>query len=72
MSHAKSTAAQMESTRKTEMKIQFKNGDIKMAGSLFLPEGFVEGKKYAAIVCVHPSGGVKERSIIEHRRRLVR
>lgn len=31
-------SGQMESARKTEMKIEFKNGDIKMAGNLFKPE----------------------------------
>jgi hypothetical protein len=48
----------------------FQNGTIKMAGDLYLPEGFNEGKKYPAIVCAHPSGGVKKRSIIEYRRRV--
>jgi fermentation-respiration switch protein FrsA (DUF1100 family) len=38
----------------------FKNGNLKMAGNLYLPEGMDESKKYPAIVCVHPGGGVKE------------
>lgn len=36
-----------------------------MAGNLYLPEGMDENKKYPAIVCVHPGGGVKEQT--EHR-----
>jgi fermentation-respiration switch protein FrsA (DUF1100 family) len=48
--------------------VHFQNGTITLAGDLYLPQGFNEGKKYPAIVCAHPAGGVKERSIIEHRR----
>lgn len=33
-----------------------------MAGNLYLPEGMDENKKYSAIVCVHPGGGVKEQT----------
>ena len=40
--------------------VEFKNVSIKMAGNLYLPAGFHEDKKYAAIVVVHPGGGVKE------------
>jgi fermentation-respiration switch protein FrsA (DUF1100 family) len=40
--------------------VTFKNGNLKMAGNLYLPEGMDESKKYSAIVCVHPGGGVKE------------
>lgn len=40
--------------------IKFKNGNLNMAGDLYLPEGIDESKKYKAIVCVHPGGGVKE------------
>jgi hypothetical protein len=32
--------------------VNFQNGTIQMAGNLYLPEGFSEGKKYTAIVCV--------------------
>jgi uncharacterized protein len=42
--------------------IKFKNATIDMAGNLYFPEGFSEDRKYAAIVCVHPSGGVKEQT----------
>lgn len=43
-------------------KVSFKNGVWKMAGDLYLPENFNENTKYAAIVCVHPGGGVKEQT----------
>lgn len=42
--------------------VQFQNNDIKMAGNLFFPEGFTEGRKYPSIVVVHPGGGVKEQT----------
>jgi Dienelactone hydrolase family len=42
--------------------IQFKNGAITMAGNLHLPEGFDAAGHYAAIVVVHPGGGVKEQT----------
>jgi uncharacterized protein len=42
--------------------VSFKNGGIDMAGNLFLPNGFDESAKYAAIVTVHPGGGVKEQT----------
>lgn len=42
--------------------IQFKNGPLKMAGNLYFPPGFNAGRKYAAIITVHPGGGVKEQT----------
>jgi uncharacterized protein len=42
--------------------VQFKNGAITMAGNLHLPEGFDAAGHYAAIVVVHPGGGVKEQT----------
>ena len=33
-----------------------------MAGNIYLPKGFTPGSKYAAIVVVHPGGGVKEQT----------
>ncbi|MDP9075894.1 MAG: alpha/beta hydrolase [Bacteroidota bacterium] len=41
----------------------FKNKDLKMAAEIHLPEDFTETKKYPAIVCIHPAGGVKEQTI---------
>ena len=42
--------------------VEFKNNDITMAGNVYFPKGFNEGQKYAAIVVVHPGGGVKEQA----------
>lgn len=41
-------------------KVSFKNANLNMAGDLYLPVDMSSNKKYAAIVCVHPGGGVKE------------
>lgn len=41
-------------------KVSFKNANLNTAGALYLPEGMNPENKYAAIVCVHPGGGVKE------------
>ena len=47
----------------TVMKsVQFRNGAISLAGNLYLPAGFTEQGKYAAIIAVHPGGGVKEQT----------
>lgn len=43
-------------------KVSFKNGIWKMAGDLYLPKDFDKNRKYAAIICVHPGGGVKEQT----------
>ncbi|WP_353146359.1 alpha/beta hydrolase [Chryseobacterium sp.] len=43
-------------------KVNFKNGNLTIAGIVFLPEGFDENKKYAALVVSHPAGGVKEQT----------
>ena len=42
--------------------VEFKNNDITMSGNIYYPKGFNEGQKYAAIVVVHPGGGVKEQA----------
>ena len=42
--------------------VKFKNGSIDMAANLYLPAGFDENNTYAAIVCTHPAGGVKEQT----------
>jgi fermentation-respiration switch protein FrsA (DUF1100 family) len=34
-----------------------------MAAEIHLPDDFVDTKKYPAIVCIHPAGGVKEQTI---------
>jgi len=50
--------------------VQFLNNGIKMAGNVFYPKGFSASKKYAAIVCVHPGGGVKEQTAGVYAQRL--
>ncbi len=42
--------------------ITFPNGPISMAGNLYLPADFDPRGSYAAIVTVHPGGGVKEQT----------
>ena len=42
--------------------VTFKSYALTLAGNLHLPADFDAGKQYAAIVCVHPSGGVKEQT----------
>ncbi|KFZ77056.1 DeoR faimly transcriptional regulator [Amycolatopsis sp. MJM2582] len=42
--------------------ITFPNGPITMAGNLYLPADFDPKGSYAAIVTVHPGGGVKEQT----------
>ena len=46
----------------TVQSIYFNNNDIRMAGNIYLPKGFDPKQKYAAIVSVHPGGGVKEQT----------
>lgn len=41
----------------------FKNKNLKIAAEIHLPDNFTETKKYPAIVCIHPAGGVKEQTI---------
>lgn len=40
--------------------VTFKNRSIDLAGNLYLPPNFDQRRTYAAIVAVHPGGGVKE------------
>lgn len=65
-------SAQTTKQQVTMEKVTFKNGVWKMAGNLFLPEGFNENEKYASIVVVHPGGGVKEQTAGLYAERLVR
>jgi len=50
--------------------VTFINGNLKMAGNLYLPVGMNESKKYSAIVCTHPGGGVKEQTAGLYAKRL--
>lgn len=54
-------AVRADRTVKTE-RVTFKNGDIDIAGILFSPAIVVPGRKYSAIVVVHPGGGAKEQT----------
>lgn len=54
-------AVRADRTVKTA-RVTFKNGDINMAGILFSPANAVSGRKYPAVVVVHPAGGIKEQT----------
>jgi fermentation-respiration switch protein FrsA (DUF1100 family) len=43
--------------------VSFTNRGVSIAGHLHLPTNFQEGKKYPALVGIHPAGGVKEQTI---------
>ncbi len=42
--------------------VTFRNGPITMAANLFVPSGFDPLGSYAAVVIVHPGGGVKDQT----------
>ncbi|RFU93579.1 alpha/beta hydrolase [Citrobacter gillenii] len=46
----------------TVRSVMFKNNEIMMSGNLYLPKAFSEDRKFAAIVVIHPGGGVKEQT----------
>ena len=51
------------SNRETKMQhVRLRNGPIMLAANLYLPPQHDTGQKYAAIVVVHPGGGVKEQT----------
>jgi len=59
-SQSKSTASL---TRDPHIQsVTFKNREIPLAGNLYLPPDFEKGGPHAAIVLVHPGGGVKEQA----------
>jgi fermentation-respiration switch protein FrsA (DUF1100 family) len=43
--------------------VSFSNKAVVLSGHLHLPNDFQEGKKYPALVGIHPAGGVKEQTI---------
>ncbi|KAH7381037.1 Alpha/Beta hydrolase protein [Cadophora sp. MPI-SDFR-AT-0126] len=43
--------------------VSFQNRGVQIAAHLHLPDDFEEGRKYPALVGVHPAGGVKEQTI---------
>ncbi len=46
----------------TVQKVSFPHNGHTVVGNLFIPADFEMSKKYAAIVCTHPFGGVKEQA----------
>jgi uncharacterized protein len=42
--------------------VTFPNGPISMAGNLYFPPDFDPQRSHAALVTVHPGGGVKEQT----------
>jgi len=56
------TKAVSEDRTVTRRPVSFKNQTVKMAGVLFMPTHKEQGKKYPAIVVVHPGGGSKEQT----------
>ena len=54
-------AVRADRTVKTE-RITFKNGTVEMTGILFSPVNAASGRKYPAVVVVHPAGGIKEQT----------
>ena len=47
---------------KNAKAVTFQNGAWKMAGNLYMPKNYKQGQKYAALIVVHPGGGVKEQT----------
>lgn len=43
-------------------EVTFMNNSLKMAGVIYMPSDLDEGKKYPAIVVIHPGGGIKEQT----------
>lgn len=56
------TAQAAESVTVGAQAVHFQNGPWKMAGNLYLPKNMEQGKKYPAIITVHPGGSVKEQA----------
>lgn len=56
------TEISSEIRQKNTRHVTFKNGQIIMAGNLYLPDNFNEKKQYPTIIVTHPGGGVKEQT----------
>ncbi|MNH98715.1 fermentation/respiration switch protein [compost metagenome] len=56
------TKISSEMNQKNIRHVTFKNGQIIMAGDLYLPDNFNEKKQYPTIIVAHPGGGVKEQT----------
>lgn len=66
------TITRATGNRTVMRKVRFDNAGIEMAGHLYLPDGFDPTRSYAAIVVVHPGGGVKEQTAGLYARKLAR
>ena len=56
--------------RSSVQPVEFKNGDITMAGNVFVPADFDATRAYPTVVVVHPGGGVKEQTAGVYAQRL--
>lgn len=56
--------------RSSTKGVEFANGDIAMAGNVFVPADFDATRTYPTIVVVHPGGGVKEQTAGVYAQRL--
>lgn len=56
------TKSGLEMNQKNLRHVTFKNGQIIMAGNLYLRDNFNEKKQYPTIIVTHPGGGVKEQT----------
>lgn len=48
----------------------YPNKELKIAATLNLPKNFDKSKKYAAVICNHPGGGVKEQTAAIYAKKL--
>jgi uncharacterized protein len=56
------TKAVREDRSVSRKPVSFKNQSVRMSGVLFMPADKEQGKKYPAVVVVHPGGGSKEQT----------
>lgn len=56
--------------RTSMQAVEFTNGDITMAGNIFVPADFDATRAYPTIIVVHPGGGVKEQTAGVYAQRL--
>jgi hypothetical protein len=69
-SKATQTAVTTQTGDVVVSNVEFKKNDITLAGNVYYPKGFNRNQKYAAVVVVHPGGGVKEQTAGLYARKL--